>query len=73
MKQSIVGLRELRENIETYISRVKRGDSFIVVRRSKPIFKISSSEDEADLWETVVDFTRIKRGGVSAKEVLKYL
>lgn len=37
---SIIGLRELRENMEKYIREVRKGRSFIVVRRSKPIFKI---------------------------------
>ena len=55
MKQSIIGLKELRENIETYISRVKKGDSFIVVRRSKPVFKISHPDKHEEMWEAVTD------------------
>ena len=43
--QTIVGLKELRENIDTYIEGVKKGRSFIVVRKSKPVFKISSLDD----------------------------
>jgi len=39
MKNNIVGLKELRENIENYIAQVKKGKSFIVVRRSKPVLK----------------------------------
>jgi antitoxin (DNA-binding transcriptional repressor) of toxin-antitoxin stability system len=73
MKKTIVGLKELRENIETYISGVKKGRSFIVVRRSKPVLKISSPDEEQELWETVVDFTEIGRNGVAAREVLKTL
>jgi len=72
MKNNTVGLRELRENIENYINQVKRGKSFIVIRRSKPVLKISSPDDE-ELWETVADFTKINKDGVSAKEVLKEL
>ena len=37
---SIVGLKELRENIDSYISAVEKGRSFVVVRKSKPVFKI---------------------------------
>jgi antitoxin (DNA-binding transcriptional repressor) of toxin-antitoxin stability system len=73
VKQSqIIGLRELRENMEEYISRVKKGASFTIARRSQPIFEISpvgAVEDES-LWETVVDFTTIDPNGVSAREVL---
>lgn len=71
--EKIVGLKELRENVNSYINAVeKRGDSFIVLRRSKPVFKITPlSEDEE--WETVIDFTKIKKGGVSLKELLSRL
>jgi prevent-host-death family protein len=69
----IVGLKELRENLETYISKVKKGDSFIVVRKSKPVFRISPLEDDASLWESVIDFTKIKKGGVSISDLLSRL
>lgn len=68
----IIGLKELRENIDSYIAGVARGKSFIVVRRSKPVFKIAPP-DEEELWETVIDFTRIRKGGVPAEEVLARL
>jgi antitoxin (DNA-binding transcriptional repressor) of toxin-antitoxin stability system len=71
----IIGLKELRENMEEYISRVKKGASFTIARRSQPIFEISPvgvMEDES-LWETIVDFTTIDPEGVSAKEVLRSL
>lgn len=72
MKNAVVGLKELRANIENYITEVKKGKSFIVMRRSKPVFKISSPEDE-DIWEEVVDFTKIKKGGVSITDLLSRL
>ena len=73
MKSPIVGLKELRENIETYISEVKKGQSFIVVRRSKPVLKISSPEDEPELWERVIDFTKVKKRGVPIVDLLSRL
>ena len=57
MAKNIVGLKELRENINHYISQVEKGKSFVVVRKSKPVFRISQAEEE-DNWETVVDFTK---------------
>lgn len=68
----IIGLKDLRENMEKYISRVHKGASFIIARRSQPIFEITPVNESADesLWETVVDFTNIDRNGVSAREVL---
>lgn len=73
MKNSIVGLKELRANIENYITEVKKGKSFIVVRRSKPVLKISSPDEDEGAWETIADFTSIKKDGVSAHDVLKTL
>lgn len=73
MKTSIVGLKELRENIESYISQVQKGKSFIVVRRSQPVFKLSSPEEDNSQWESVIDFTRIKKGGVGIDDILSRL
>ncbi len=70
MKNSIVGLKDLRENLETYISQVQKGKSFTVVRRSKPLFKISSVEEDG-LWEPVIDFTKIRKGGISIAKLLE--
>lgn len=71
--EKLVGLKELRENIDHYVAKVKKGESFVVMRRSKPILKISSPDESDELWETVVDFTKIRKGGVSAKTVLNAL
>lgn len=73
MKTTIIGFKELREKANIYIEEVKKGKSFIVVRRSKPIFKLSSPNDEPEFWEPVIDFTKIKKGGVSVREVLSKL
>jgi prevent-host-death family protein len=72
-KSNIVGLKELRENMETYIKRINKGESITVYRRSTPLFKISPVEEDEGEWETVIDFTEIHPNGVSAEEVLKSL
>lgn len=72
---TIIGLKELRQNTEKYINAIKRGRSFTVVRRSKPVFKIMAVDewgDEGD-WKTVIDFTKMRKGGVPADEVLRTL
>jgi antitoxin (DNA-binding transcriptional repressor) of toxin-antitoxin stability system len=69
--ENIVALKELRENMEKYANRVARGASFIVLKKSKPIFKISPVDE--DNWEEVVDFTKIKKGGVNIKDILSRL
>jgi len=69
--KNIVGLKELRENMNKYAERVARGESFIVFKQSKPLFKITPAEDED--WEEVIDFTKIKKGGVKIDELLARL
>jgi len=70
--ENIVGLKELRQNVANYIAEVKKGKSFLVVRRSKPVFKISAPESEEE-WETIVNFTNIKKGGIALGELLSRL
>lgn len=73
-KRSIVGLKDLRVNMDAYILRLKKGESFTVVRRSHPVFTLSPADaDEESAWETIVDFTDIDERGVSAREVLRAL
>ncbi|MBI2465903.1 MAG: type II toxin-antitoxin system Phd/YefM family antitoxin [Candidatus Sungbacteria bacterium] len=73
MKNSIVGLKDLRSNIDAYITQVDKGRSFIVVRKSKPVFKISPPDEADGLWESVIDFTRLKKGGVRLDDLLNRL
>ncbi len=70
--ENIVALKELRQNMEKYATKVAKGNSFVVLKRSKPLFKISPvTEDEN--WEEVIDFTKIKKGGVDINDVLSRL
>ena len=66
---NIIGLRELRENVAVYAAQVAKGKSFVVVKQSKPLFKISPVDEEEN-WETVIDFTKIKKGGVPIEEIV---
>ncbi len=68
--KNLVGLKELREHMDTYLAQIRKGRSFVVVRRSKPVFKISPPE-EAESWETVVDFTEFSKDGIPASQLLK--
>lgn len=72
-KNQVVGLKELRENMEQYIDRVNKGESITVLRRNVPIFRLSPVDEEELGWETVVDFTEINPRGVPAEDVLKAL
>lgn len=68
----IVGVKELRENLEDYIVKINKGASFTVVRRSKPVFTINPVNADEN-WEEVVDFTKIKKGGIRIDEILSRL
>lgn len=58
MKKDIVGLKDLRDNMETYIKQVEKGKSFTVVRRSKPVFRISpANKQDAAQTEELVEWT----------------
>ncbi len=70
---NIVGLKDLRQNSARYANLVRQGQSFVVVKRSKPLFKLSPVDAADELWEEVVDFTKIKRGGIAIKELLARL
>ena len=70
---NIIGLKELRERADTYIRQAARGKSFLVMRRSRPVFRITPPSDAPELWETIADLTRIKRGGVALNDILKRL
>ncbi len=70
---NIIGLKELRENMEYYIAQVAKGRSFMVIRRSKPAFRIGPVERDSGKWEEVIDFTKVRRGGVRIGELLTRL
>ncbi|MEX2145269.1 MAG: type II toxin-antitoxin system prevent-host-death family antitoxin [Candidatus Spechtbacterales bacterium] len=72
-EEKIVGTKELRQNLGEYISKVKGGESFIVVKRSRPVFRITPLEEEVETWELVSDFTKVKKGGVNIEDLLSRL
>ena len=67
--ENIIGLKDLRQKMSEYVQEVRQGRSFIVVKRSKPLFKIIPLTEEGQ-WEEVIDFTKIRKGGVDIKAIL---
>ena len=72
---AIIGLKDLRENMSSYISGVEKGRSYTVVRRSRPIFKVCPVDAWGDegTWETVVDFRKINPHGVPIEKAITSL
>ena len=75
-KNNLVGLKELRINLDKYIKDVERGSSFTVLRRSKPVFRIGPVDtEESEIgWDTLFDADRDNKGkGIAGGEVLRIL
>lgn len=72
--EKIIGLKDLRENLPAYEKKIASGDCFLVVKKSKPIFRIYPVDhEEENLWEDVVDFTKIQKGGIAIDDLLSRL
>ena len=69
--ENIINLKNLRDNMQEYAQEVKKGRSFIVFKKSQPLFKVSPITEGQ--WEEVIDFTKISKGGVDIKELLERL
>ena len=67
-----ISLKELREQFPKYIEAIAKGQSFTVVKRSRPVFQIGPVSDEGT-WQTVVDFTKLDADGITADEVIAAL
>ncbi|MEK7651966.1 MAG: hypothetical protein AAB351_02045 [Patescibacteria group bacterium] len=67
----LIGLKEFRTNVESYAKKVNLGQSFIILKKSKPVFKISPIDEGG--WEEVLDFTKIRKGGVDIKDLISRL
>lgn len=71
-KPAIVGLKELRNNMEKYISRVEQGESITVFRRATPLFKLTPlSTGAEDGWETIINFQDEFGEGMPIDELLR--
>lgn len=72
-----IAIKDFRNNISAIADKVGKGQEFIVLRRSKPAFKVVAVDIDGDddgSWETIVDFTQGgKTEGMDAREVLKIL
>ena len=78
-KDSIIGLKDLRDNVDKYIVAIHQGKRFTVFKHSKPVFAIVPPEEmEYDLqeldgpgWKTLVRFPNKK--GVTVDDFMKAL
>ena len=73
--QKIIALNDLRQKMTYYAEKVQKGESFLVMKKSRPLFKISPAENEVEdsNWEEIIDFTKIKKGGIDIDDLLTRL
>lgn len=69
--ENIIPLREFRENVAKYASRVAAGESLIITKRARALFRVAPLDEGA--WEEVIDFTKVKRGGVNIDDLIARL
>ncbi|MFA6340642.1 MAG: hypothetical protein WCX27_00160 [Candidatus Paceibacterota bacterium] len=68
---NIIPFKDFRVNSEKYIKAISNGMSFVVVKRSKPIFRL---EPMGESWETLIDFTDGgKKRGIPVDELLEHI
>lgn len=70
---TIIELKDLQGDVNRYAARAQRGESFVVSKQSKPIFKITPVDANEETWETVLDFRKVKKGGVKLSDLLARL
>ncbi len=69
--EKTIGLKEFRQNISKVAQKTKKGHSFVVAKQSKPLFKIIPLIEGQ--WEEIIDFTKIRKGGVNIKDLMARL
>ena len=67
----MASVKEIRTDLDSFIARLGKGESFLVLKRGKPAFRMVPVEDEQ--WEEAIDFTKLKKGGVSVEDLLARL
>ena len=70
---NIIGLKELRQNMPHYAQKVQKGQSFIVVKQSKPLFKISPLSNLDNEIEQSQQSDFLQTGAINSHRILKPL
>lgn len=62
-----VGLKEFRQDVEKYAKKAMESE-VVVFKRSRPLFRVAPLYEEP--WEEVIDFTKMRKGGIDLDELL---
>jgi prevent-host-death family protein len=52
--QSVVGVRELRQNLSVYLARVKQGEAFAVTEHGRPVARLVPNVADMDPLERLI-------------------
>ena len=69
---TIISIKDFRQSLASVADAVmKKGETFTVMRRSRPAFVVKPFEDDEDIkWKTLIDFTEGgKKEGMPAGEL----
>ena len=68
---TIISIRDFRQSLAAVADSVMKGETFTVMRRSRPAFVVKPFEGDDDLqWKTLIDFTEGgKREGIPADKL----
>lgn len=85
-KAQIISLKDFRLDTAKYISRVKKGETFTVLKKNEPVFNITlpqlydlsyipeaTEEDMLDLKKSKSILSFKKEGGIEAGELLRIM
>ncbi|MFA6227474.1 MAG: hypothetical protein WC631_03310 [Candidatus Paceibacterota bacterium] len=68
---NIIPFKDFRVNADKYIRALEKGMSFVVVKRSKAIFRL---EPVGEKWETLIDFTEGgKKEGIRVEKLISIM
>lgn len=75
-KRKIIAFKDFRLNAPKYIADLEKGQSFLVMKKSKPVFHMEPVDEWGETgWETMIDFRKFTKDGkgMPIEKVLKIL
>lgn len=60
MQDQIIGIKQLQTHLKQLTQQVQAGGSFVVVKNSKPVFRIEPIEGQRTMKYTLADLKRIQ-------------
>ena len=62
---------DFRNNSKKYFEKVMSGDSYIIIRKGKPVAKIIPFEEKAAGWKRAISKIKLKKNTTSLKYIMQ--